>query len=81
MWGEIECHRAAFTESGELARKRARQQIKWMWALLEERLLRRALDDPAVKARLAAAEQEVASGALWPEAAVARILGGVGALG
>jgi LAO/AO transport system kinase len=50
MWSEIERHRAAFRDNGELARKRARQQIKWMWALLEERLLRQVLDHKSVKA-------------------------------
>jgi LAO/AO transport system kinase len=75
MWGAIERHRAALGASGELRRKRERQQIRWMWALLEERLLRRLLDNEAVKARLAKIERDVASGALAPEAAVEQILG------
>jgi LAO/AO transport system kinase len=74
MWAEIERHRAVLGASGELARKRERQRIKWMRALLEERLLRRVLDNAAVKASLARIECEVASGALAPEAAVERIL-------
>ena len=67
-----------FAQSGELARKRARQQIKWMRSLLEERLMRRVLDNAAVKARLAEIEREVASGALWPETAVGQILASAG---
>jgi LAO/AO transport system kinase len=78
MWGEIARHRAVLSASGELARKRARQQIKWMWALLEERLIRRVLDGAAVKGRLSEIEREVASGALWPEAAVGQILDSAG---
>jgi LAO/AO transport system kinase len=78
MWSEVERHRAALGASGELQRKRARQQIKWMWALLEERLLRRVLDHDSVKAELAAIEQEVGKGALAPEAAVERILARAG---
>jgi LAO/AO transport system kinase len=74
MWAEIERHRAVLGASGELARKRERQRIKWMRALLEERLLRHVLDNAAVKASLAQIEREVASGALAPEAAVERIL-------
>jgi LAO/AO transport system kinase len=74
MWGAIERHRAVLGASGELKRKRERQQIKWMWAMLEERLMRRVLDNEAVKARLAQIEREVASGALAPEAAVEQIL-------
>jgi LAO/AO transport system kinase len=74
MWGEIERHRAVLGASGELTRKRARQQIKWMWALLEERLMRQALDNGAVKAKLAEIERAVGQGALAPEAAAEQIL-------
>jgi LAO/AO transport system kinase len=74
LWGEIVRHRAALGATGELARKRARQQIRWMWALLEERLLRQALHRDEVKTRLAEIEREVASGALSPETAVEKIL-------
>jgi LAO/AO transport system kinase len=78
MWAEIARHRAALTASGELAAKRERQRIKWMWALLEEGLLRRVLDNADVKARLAGIEREVAGGALAPEAAAERIMGWAG---
>jgi GTPase len=74
MWGEIERHRTVLSASGELMRKRARQQIKWMWALLEERLMRQALDNGAVKAKLAEIERAVGQGALAPEAAAEQIL-------
>ena len=60
MWREIERHRAAFAASGELTRKRERQQIKWMWALLEERLLRRVIDHTTVRGALGEIEREVA---------------------
>jgi LAO/AO transport system kinase len=74
MWGAIERHRAVLGANGELQRKRAGQQVKWMWALLDERLLRRVLGNDAVKARLAQIEREVGQGALAPEAAVEQIL-------
>jgi LAO/AO transport system kinase len=74
MWAEIERHRAVFSASGELARKRARQQVKRMWALIEERLMRQVTDNDAVKARLPQIEREVADGALTPEAAMEQIL-------
>ena len=78
MWREIERHRAALSASGELARKRERQQVKWMWALLEERLMRRVLERPGLKSALAEIEREVARGALAPEAAAERILASAG---
>jgi LAO/AO transport system kinase len=78
MWSAIERHRAALTASGALRVRRERQQIKWMWTLLEERLLRRVRDNGAVKARLAEIERDVARGALAPEAAAERIMGCAG---
>jgi LAO/AO transport system kinase len=74
MWEAIERHRATFEASGEFRRKRERQRIQWMRALLEERVLRRVFDNEAVKARLAHIEREVASGGLAPESAVEQIL-------
>jgi LAO/AO transport system kinase len=74
LWSEIERHRAEFETSGELAEKRANQNVKWMWALLEERLREKFFAGVAAKARLVAFESEVASGALTPEVAVERIL-------
>jgi LAO/AO transport system kinase len=74
MWSEIERHRAALGASGELVHRRARQQIKWMWALLEERLLGRVLDNASVKARLGEIERKVGQGALAPEAGAEQIL-------
>jgi LAO/AO transport system kinase len=74
MWGEIERHHAALGASGELKRKRARQQIKWMWALIEERLVLQVLENDAVKAKLAEIERAVGQGALAPEAAAKQIL-------
>jgi LAO/AO transport system kinase len=74
MWEAIERHRATFEASGEFRRRRERQRIQWMRALLEERVLRRVFDNEAVKARLAHIEREVASGGLAPESAVEQIL-------
>jgi LAO/AO transport system kinase len=74
MWGEIERHHAALGASGELKRKRARQQIKWMWALIEERLVLQVLENDAVKANLAEIERAVGQGALAPEGAAKQIL-------
>jgi LAO/AO transport system kinase len=46
MWRHVEEHRRRFDKSGELAAKRRAQQVKWMWAMLEERLLARLHSDP-----------------------------------
>jgi LAO/AO transport system kinase len=76
LWLMIERHRAIFEKSGELAKKRAGQRVKWMWAIVGERLRQRLVETRSAKARLAAIEAQVASGALTPEDAVEKLLGG-----
>jgi LAO/AO transport system kinase len=73
LWKQVEAHRAAMTKSGELAARRREQQVKWMWSMLEERLTARLRSDPAVRARLKAAEAAVAAGKLAPTLAVEQI--------
>ena len=73
LWKQVEAHRAAMTKSGELATRRREQQVKWMWSMLEERLTARLRSDPAVRAKLKAAEAAVANGKLAPTLAVEQI--------
>jgi LAO/AO transport system kinase len=73
LWEQILLYRQRLGASGELAVKRREQQVKWMWTLLEERLLSRLRTDAAIKARLRQAEAEVAEGKLAPTLAVEQI--------
>ena len=59
--------------SGELAARRGEQQVKWMWAMLEERLFAPLRSDRALKAALPQIEADVAAGRLAPAAAVEKI--------
>jgi LAO/AO transport system kinase len=78
LWTEIERHRALLEANGELSLKRAGQNVKWMWTMLEERLKARLFESAEAKSRLRDFEAEVASGALAPEVAVEQILGASG---
>jgi LAO/AO transport system kinase len=73
LWKNVIAHRDAMTASGELAQRRREQQVKWMWAMLEERLTARLRGDPAVRPKLRAAEAAVADGRLAPTLAVEQI--------
>ena len=70
MWEQVLEHRRRFEASGELAKKRRDQQVKWMWTMLEERLYFRLRSDPKVRARLPELERAVAEGSLSPTLAV-----------
>jgi LAO/AO transport system kinase len=78
LWAHILHHREKLTAAGELASRRAEQQVKWMWAMLEERLFAPLRSDRSIKAALTSIEAEVAAGTLAPAAAVDKIVGILG---
>jgi LAO/AO transport system kinase len=79
MWVEVGAHRATMQASGEFSDRRAAQRVKWMWSMLEERLLARLRSDADVSTRLDALEREVRAGRLAPTAAVEEIAPVLGA--
>jgi LAO/AO transport system kinase len=78
LWQQIEEYRRRLGATGELAAKRSRQQVAWMWQMVEDALLHRVRHAPGLKDRLGVIEREVASGHLAPTAAAIRILAEAG---
>ena len=78
LWAQVLQHKDKLGATGELAERRRAQQVKWMWTMLEERLTARLRSDPAVRAKLKAAEAAVAAGTLAPTLAVEEIAGLLG---
>ncbi|MFL6935084.1 MAG: methylmalonyl Co-A mutase-associated GTPase MeaB [Xanthobacteraceae bacterium] len=78
LWDKVLEHRARLSESGALERQRREQQVKWMWAMIEERLIGRLKSDATVKARLPALEAAVAEGRLSPALAAEEIAQALG---
>lgn len=62
VWATVEAHRAALDATGELAQKRAQQQIDWMWSMVHERLIALVHTDPEVRAFAQQLEHAVRSG-------------------
>ncbi len=52
--------------SGDFEARRRDQQVKWMWAMLEERLKARLRADPSVRSKVKQAEAAVADGHMTP---------------
>jgi len=77
LWDHILDHRRKLTASGEIAARRREQQIKWMWAMFEDRL-RERLRSAALKVRLPQIEAAVAAGRLSPAVAVDEIMRALG---
>jgi LAO/AO transport system kinase len=78
LWSSVIDHRERMIASGELATRRREQQVKWMWAMLEERMLARLKSDPAIRAKLPRIELAVAEGRMTPALAVDEIAAALG---
>ncbi|MCO1658710.1 methylmalonyl Co-A mutase-associated GTPase MeaB [Pseudonocardia humida] len=78
VWEAVERHRAALDQHGELAGKRATQQVDWMWAMVRDRLLDRLQSDPGVREVLPRLEREVRAGERTPTLAAQDILDRLG---
>jgi LAO/AO transport system kinase len=73
LWKHVLAHNRKMTASGELARRRSEQQVKWMRTMLEDRLATRLRSDASVRSRLRQMETQVAAGKLAPTLAVEEI--------
>lgn len=66
LWDKVLAHRTAMQASGDFDARRRDQQVKWMWAMLEDRLKARLRSDPAVRSKVKQAEAAVADGRMTP---------------
>src|SRR5438270_10633997 len=78
LWEQVLAHRRQLTATGEFAARRREQQVKWMWAMLEDRFHLRLKSDAKLKARLPGIEKSVADGTLSPALAVDQIATALG---
>ncbi len=68
LWDAVLDHRRKLTATGEIAAKRRDQDVKWMWALVHERLHQRLTGSAEVRKTTAEAERMVAAGERSPAA-------------
>jgi LAO/AO transport system kinase len=78
LWEKIAHHRRLMTDSGERDKKRRSQQIRWMWALVEDRLMARLKTHPATKALIPKLEADIGAGRLTPVVGMERLLAAFG---
>jgi LAO/AO transport system kinase len=64
LWAHVLSHRERLTAAGEFAARRREQQVKWMWAMIEQRLFARLHSDAVIKAKLPQIEAAVSDGRL-----------------
>jgi LAO/AO transport system kinase len=74
LWQKILDHRTAMSASGDFAARRRDQQVKWMWSMLEQRMLARLRADASTRANVKKIEADVADGRLTPAVAAEQML-------
>ena len=78
LWERVLACRSARKKSGEFAERRAGQQVRWMWDMVEARFRERLAEHPRLAERVPQLEGEVARGELAPTLAadeIAKVLG------
>jgi LAO/AO transport system kinase len=73
LWQKVLDHRTAMIASGEFAARRREQQVKWMWSMLEGRMMARLRSDAAIRSKVKKTEAEVADGRMTPSVAAEQI--------
>ena len=74
IWQTILEHNKKFERSGELSKKRRKQALDWLWALVEEGLRERFYRNPDVEKSLSEIVKAVEQGETAPTAAAHRLL-------
>jgi LAO/AO transport system kinase len=74
LWEKVVEHREELTASGALTAKRNGQMLRWMWTMVEDRLMTALRGDRAVGSAIKKLEAEVLQGRLTPSIAADRIL-------
>ena len=78
LWGQIVSHHERLGAKGEIADTRRKQQVKWLWTMLEDRVFGKLRSDAALRAKLPQLEAAVAAGTLSPTLAVDEIVTALG---
>ena len=73
LWEKILEHRKVMTASGDFASRRREQQVKWMWSMLEQRIMARLRTDAAIRGKVRKLEAEVADGHVTPAVAAEQL--------
>ncbi|MEN3288835.1 MAG: GTPase [Bradyrhizobium sp.] len=73
LWQQVVDHRKAMTASGEFAQRRRYQQVKWMWSMLEQRIMARLRTDASIRSKVKKLEAEVADGRITPSLAAEQL--------
>ena len=74
LWAEVQRHHAVMDEAGQIQARRARQQVDWMWSMVNEQLLNRLQSSEAVRKIADRVQDDVRTAKTTASLAAAEIL-------
>ena len=74
VWNAIEQRHARMSASGQLTARHRRQNLRWLWSIVEDRLRQAVYSHPVVQEIRDELESDVLAGKIPPETAARRIL-------
>jgi LAO/AO transport system kinase len=74
VWAQVAAHRDALAASGTLQAKRADQEVAWMWATVQDRVLARLREHPGTRERVAGLEADLRAGRTTATQAASHLL-------
>ena len=74
LWETVTKHRKALEEAGELDQRRRGQQVRWLWSMVEDRVLSQFRADAGVRNAAGTLEDAVAKGSLPASEAAERLI-------
>ena len=78
VWEQVCAHRAALESTGDLAAKRADQEVSWMWSTVQDRILHGLRHDPTTRSTVVGLEAAVRDGSETAARAAQRLLDELG---
>jgi LAO/AO transport system kinase len=74
LWDKIQQHKTTLQNAGEFEAKRRAQQIRWMWSMIDDRLMSRLRADDKIRALATEMERGITEGKVTPALAADSIL-------
>jgi len=74
FWDAVQSHQSEMEKLGEVAARRARQQVEWTWSMVHDTLMARLEADPEVRGVAADVEAKVREGTLTAALAAQAII-------
>ena len=74
VWQKVEEHARLMAENGKAAERRSKQDVKWLWSQLEDRLQDSFRNHPAIKEILSGVEKDVQSGKITASGGAEQLL-------